>query len=961
MKALIRFASVTYLIYVLVAVVVVMPALNYFAPRLALEYGHRELQSELIFYNPFTLAAVARGIELPDPDGHEFIAFKQAEVNLSLASLWQPGWVLDRMLLDDLIVHVRTLPEGELNFSDLLDSSKPVQPDTAPATLPGLTIADLQLGARRIAYTDLDREEPFQSELGGVSIAIADLSTIAEEGKPYSLSARGESDGELNWQGTLSIPGGRSEGLIQLSDIHLNPAWRFFEPMLAFHLEGARLDASARYHIDWAGDSLKYHIQEGAIALRELQTRDNAEDMSRLDFNALALDGISVDGPQRNLVVDHITLSGLSVSGKTQGEQISLVEMFTPDLDQAAPDTDAESETTAAEAEPWQVEIKRLKVPGATIGLSSPFTEPSRMEVNRLDLEISNLHWPSEQTAELSLELQLQDVTDIRLTGSVIPVTTSGTLQLAMTGLQVPWFSPNLPPQLKSSFTRGAIDLDASLTLLASVPLTLSSGGHLRDLVVDVEGVDQSLTQMRSLRWEDLAVDFNRQHARLERLLIDGYQGRLHIFADGTVNTQRAWQEVAEDAQASQGSVTAYGDGEEKVKDKAEAEATPAKSTGWTAELPVMQIADSSLDFMDESLPIHFQTVIGDLHGDITGISTDATRTAKIDLEGLVDKYAPVLLSGTVRPFDEPLALDLGLAFTGIDMATLTPYAGNYAGYQIDRGLLNLNLQYDLEQQQLKGDNAVIIKQLKLGKRVDSDDAADLPLNLAIALLSDGDGVIDLAVPVSGDVNDPEFDIGGIIGKAIVNAIVKIVTAPFTLLASLVGSDEDLERVAFLPGEASIGIAGIEKLQSLADALAQRPQLSLGITGRGGSRQDIQNLRQARFDSKLLARGLSEDQVRGRDSAWADLLIELYQENPPPPESTTEGGDSTAPTATQMHRYLRDQITVSDEELLALARARAAETKRYLVIDKGVEADRVFLEAPSTDEEFAGVTLRADS
>ena len=134
---------------------------------------------------------------------------------------------------------------------------------------------------------------------------------------------------------------------------------------------------------------------------------------------------------------------------------------------------------------------------------------------------------------------------------------------------------------------------------------------------------------------------------------------------------------------------------------------------------------------MDQSLPIVFRTVVGDLNGEIRGMATDPARAATIELKGSVDGYAPVALGGKFNPFDISADQDLDLTFDGVDMALLSPYSGTYAGYPIEQGLLNLHLHYTLQSGKLQGKNDLVIDQLKLGEKIESDKAVDIPLELA--------------------------------------------------------------------------------------------------------------------------------------------------------------------------------------------------------------------------------------
>jgi hypothetical protein len=365
-------------------------------------------------------------------------------------------------------------------------------------------------------------------------------------------------------------------------------------------------------------------------------------------------------------------------------------------------------------------------------------------------------------------------------------------------------------------------------------------------------------------------------------------------------------------------------------------------------------VNNSEIDFMDESLPIKFRTVIGQLNGEILGISTDPGSQTQVDIRGSVDGYAPVTLQGTAKPFREPPDLDLDLSFDGVDLALLTPYSGTYAGYAIDRGLLKLDLNYTLADSQLEGHNSVVIDQLKLGDKVESDKAADLPLELAVALMTDSNGVIDIQVPVSGNIDDPSFDIGGVVTKAFFNLITKAVTAPFTLLANLVGSEEDLQRLSFKTGSAALDEASKTKLDQLNMALTERPALKLVIAGRLNLKADRERLQQLALRQQMLDEGLPAEAIDSRSEKWEASVEKRFATLPP------AGGDAPEPNTAQQYDAIAANVNVPDGDLLELAEARSVAVKSYLVNERQLGASRAAIEQTQLDNDkhnFSGVEL----
>jgi hypothetical protein len=575
--------------------------------------------------------------------------------------------------------------------------------------------------------------------------------------------------------------------------------------------------------------------------------------------------------------------------------------------------------------------------------------------VSPIEASVDNLRWPFAGESPLSLELAINEQTSLTLAGSLALASGDGSIRYQLDGLPLPWFNPNLPTALKADITSGAAYVGGDVALAGFVPAVIRTTGDIDDFSGKIRDVETNLTSWDRVRWEGVAVDLPGRSVLVDRLYIKNFAGRLHIYEDGTINSQRAWQQE----------LTAAGDN--TADDEGTGEAAPADQhdeeaeAPWQVDLPAIYVTDSQLDFMDESLPIKFRTIIGDLNGDVLGLSSAADGTAQVNLKGAVDGYAPVELKGTAAPLSDPPAVDLQLTFDGVDMALLTPYSGTYAGRTIERGILNLDLQYSLENNHLEGENAILINRMKLGERVESDKAVDLPLDLAVALLTDLNGIIDLSVPVSGDVDNPEFSIGGVVFTALVNLITKAVTAPFNLLASLVSSEEDLQRVNFDAGSATLKDTSHKKLGELAAALTQRPALTLLIAGRFNPASDRAALQEWLLDEQLLAAGLTAEELQEKGARWEEAVAERYAAAFPKQE---ESPQQDPPAPPQQYRELAERIDVTDAQLLTLTNERAIAVKQYLVNEAQIAADRAVIEQVTATDKvntFSGVELSLDT
>ena len=372
---------------------------------------------------------------------------------------------------------------------------------------------------------------------------------------------------------------------------------------------------------------------------------------------------------------------------------------------------------------------------------------------------------------------------------------------------------------------------------------------------------------------------------------------------------------------------------------------------------------DSSAFFADNSLTPNFASGIEMLNGQITNLSSNPETTASVDLAGKIDKYAPVTLKGDVNPLLAQPYLDLNLNFDKVELTSVNPYSGTYAGYYIDKGQLSLDLTYQLKNNELVGSNHVVIDQLELGKRSNSSLATSLPVTLAIALLQDRHGVIDLGVDVSGDIDSPSFSFGSIIINALGNIITKAVTSPFSFLAGLVDSDEQIDKISFEYGRSNISLKQKSTLDKLAKALIDRPLLNLNIKGS----VDLINDKQALAETKLHKQLANTAGIKFKDfpksisaskypaiGPLADALYQLVeQELSQDPLDIKQKLQQKKPKLTEaelitrwhigLYNMLKNHQQFTADEFGLLAQKRAKAVKAYLIAQTEIDPGKIFV------------------
>lgn len=916
-----------YVIYLALVVLILMPLGNALLPGVVKDQTGRTLHFDLLAINPFTLEVSLHAASLFDEDGVEFVHADRILINASLLqSLALRHPVLDAFELRQLRARVRRdAASGQFNFNDILEHRQALETEESPedssadsATLPALTIRRLAFSAEELSYQEYrPGTDPFTNSVRDFALVLKDFSTVQEEGQPYRLAATAAEGGALYWEGDISIAAGRSQGRLQLKAIDLLPVHEYFADQLGLVASSALLDADVHYQVDWGSETLQLMLQDSEVILRELMLAARNDPDTQVQLDRLSIAGIALNLREQALGIADLTIHGLAISGHSDEAAISLQPMFSMEL--ATQDDTAEESDT-----PWRLTLDQLHLDDSRIAWQAAELEEPLEIVPRISL--TALHWPAmDSPAALDAHLTINDSTTWTASGDLQPDGSSLHLQGSLEQLPLHWINPALGNILRARLRDGLLSSRWELLHEAHgiQQLMLAEGGiGPLSLTPADAGPTEVLVAWDAISWQDVLLDLARQQLTLNTLALQQPRGRLAIAADGRTNIHDLIQDPPSAAAP------------------AEVESDTEATSSWDVAVQTVTIHNGELDFSDASLALPFRVQVQQFSGTIEKLDSRAGVPAQVDLSGRVDGYAPVALLGTIQPLASPPELDLDFNFQNLDLPTLTPYSGTYAGYSLRHGQLSVTLRYTLEQGRIQGDNRVIIDQLQLGEAVESPRAIDLPLRLAIALLKDANGVIDLGVQVKGDIDDPEFDLGGVIWMAFRNLIVKAVTAPFHLLASLVHTDQALDHVGFEPGSSTADRDAAAVLDNLAEALQRRPALRLSLAGQV-SEEDSNALAAQNLDAALIAQGLRPESVIARDRAWEHALMKHYQKTFP------EGTDRELSTE-DMEQALLPSYKPSSEQLGNLAQTRALWVKQALVVDRSLSPERVFIERPDT-------------
>jgi hypothetical protein len=917
-------------------------------PGIALRVANQQLANyattpahiQRIELNPFSLELTLWGLSIGEP-GKEQIAFDRLYANLQLDSLWKRALHLADVELDQPKTEILFDKEGKLNLLALfkLPASEPTPSDPNAKPFP-VRIERIKLAGGYLHFKDLRPSEPIEFLYNKLDFELKNLSTLPDDSADMTLVATGPEGGQIDWSGNFSVTPLTSEGTLKVTDGKMKAWWPYVRDAVPLVLEDGVVNLSTHYKFSLTKETEllldNTSISVAPFAIKAPDGRPLAR-LERLDVSET-----TVDLAKQHVIVGKVrsqkleTWAALEADGQLDWQKLfaSQPAKPAPKPEPAAADTPKEP---AVPGKPWQVLLKDVQLRNYQVHLADRKAKPAvALELGPLNLDLQNFDSLNQSPFTLKLDTGLGKQGKVNATGEVNLNPVSAKLKVQTRDIDLRVAQSYISPFIRLELRSGMLGSDLAVDLKKVEPLTFSVTGRAN---VDQLHTLDTLKTRDFVKWKQVVVEgLNYQHGdslTISRVNLMQPYARFIINDDRTTNID----DLLIPQPPSSGG-------------KSSTKAEPSSSKPLGIHIGEIAINDGSANFADLSLTPNFATAIQQLNGHVGTIDSRQAKPADVDVKGKVDRYAPVTIKGSVNPFDPMAALDIATSFKRVELTTLTPYSGKFAGFRIRKGRLNLDLHYMITKGQLKAENKLVVEQLQLGEKVDSPDAVDLPIRLAVALLKDTDGKISIELPISGDLNNPQFSVMPIVWQTLRNLVLRAAQAPFKFIGGLVsgGGSEDLSNVSFAPGSSDLSKESESALTTLAKALKERPTLRLEIEGTSAQSSDGPLIAEQRLEReyqynyyKILQR--RGDKVPAQasllqvpESEKAPLLEGIYRtrlKQQPPAEWTQLSRDERS---AKLREGLIKFWSSSDVLLRQLGQERASSIKDFLV-DKGQLAD----------------------
>jgi hypothetical protein len=919
--------------------------------------------------------AAVRDLAVQFPDGKPALAWKALSIELDKVDAIARSAAVKSVRLEAPEVEVIRRKDGAISLLALLPAPGKPAPGAKPAPAPApaqafaFTIGEIDLSGGRIRAADLVPERPFRTTVQDLALNVKNLSNAPDAKADVTLSLATERKETVKHASRVQLTPLAVEGRIEVAGLRLKELYPYYESVLNLEVGDGTLDLDTGLAVSLPDGKLQAKLtalNATVNALRLLFPGDK-EPFARVP--AIEVRNATVDVAARLISIETATLRQLSaVVVRDADGSLHFARLIKRAPEQPAVAT-SQAQASADPEKPWVVEAQREQLIDATFAIEDlSLATPARFQFTKTNLTVDNFTTAPGKRQTVALRALVNTTGKLAISGTVTSGVPSARLKLDVRDVPISPFAPYVAEQAAVTLTSGTFSTAGQLEVdfptlpeAGATPAVRYAGKiDINDFASLDTPTSQDLLKWRSLFLGGLKFDLAPLAVNIDEIALSDFYSRLIVNANGTLNLQQALKKESGkplSVAPAESPTTAA----PPTKPAGSGAGAPATATGAPANLRVGRITlqGGNVNFTDNFIKPNYTANLTGVGGSISEMTPD--KPADIELRAKLDNAAPVEILGRANPLAKDLFVDIKASARDIELTGLTPYAVKYAGYGIEKGKLSVNVAYKVENRKLSAENNIYLDQLTFGEKVDSPTATKLPVLFAVSLLKDRNGVIDINLPISGSLDDPQFSIGGVVIRVIVNLFVKAVTSPFALIGAMFGGSEELAYIEFAPGTAQLDAAGDAKTKTLVKALADRPALKVDVTGRVDPAIDREGLKRAAVDRQVRAQKLQDLAKTGKAPASADdvkvdaaeypkYLAAAYSSASFPKPRNMVGMAKDLPVP-EMEQLMLTNAAVTDDDLRALANARAQAVKDALVVAGKTPADRVFIVAPKLSAE----------
>jgi len=876
---------------------------------------HRPVELVRVRTNPFTLSVTLDGFQIRDKDGSPLVGWERFHIGLSWQTLVRFTPVFRVIRLEGFHAHVALDRKGDPTFADLLvPSPAPAAPAKPAGNPPEIRIQRLEVVNARVEFLDQATSQPFATVLGPLNLSLDGFRLSRDSRNPYAFDGRTERGETFGWNGHFLLEPLRSQGSFYVGRLFLPKYAPFYRDDVAFAILAGTLDLKVSYEFEWAEGSHVFRLHQGEVALDHLAVAEAGRTDAAVELPALRVRGVEADLLESWAKVAAVELrDGTLRVRRDRNGSLNLQRMAASRKPPEKP-----------KDKPFRFDLAQLKVVNQTIAIQDLVPKkPVDLTLDQLGLTVDHFSLEPAQSCDLELALRWNGSGQVHAKGQAAPMKATGALDFQIAGVDLAPFNPYLDPAMAAVINAGKLGVSGRAEFDAPAARYAFKG----QAQVDGFQATQGPARNAVVGWKGLKVAGIQATSKPMALAI--------ASIDWMAPTARFLEPPAPPQAATPAPAPAPA-----------APPAAAPGPGLKAEIGAFRIKGGAFNFLDRSIQPEATLSLDSIEVQVGRLSTDPAARAQLDLQAKVNGTAPFHAKGTVNLLSQAAYSDLVVTLGGMDLSPLTPYAGHFLGYPIEKGKVELDLRYLVQDRRLQAENKIRMDQLTLGESTNDPAAIHVPVKLGLALLRDRHGLIDLDVPVGGDLSQPDFKLSHVIWHAVLNVFAKIATSPFSMIGKAFGGgDADLSLVPFPPGSVAIEGSGLQVLATLAKGLYERPGLRLEMEGSVDEGQDGPALKRAELEESLSRLKGAPLEPAERPKWLRTAFLKAFPPPAPDPKAPKpkEAAATPEPTPAEMEAKLLERVQLDPAALKLLARRRVQAAQERLLEGGKVEPERLFL------------------
>ncbi|MCB9481175.1 MAG: DUF748 domain-containing protein [Desulfobacteraceae bacterium] len=930
--------------YAVLGFIIIPLTAKYTAPEKIKEIIKRDVEIEKIRFNPFAFSLKIEKFKIYTKDKNNiFAGFDSFYVNINLtSSLFKLSPVISEIYLNSPEFYVEKGIDEKFNFSDLIPQKKEEAEKADEGKNDkkfGFLITDLKIENAGLIFAD----KPFNTthKIEKLNLSVPFISGFEKDNETpvhiYLSAAANGADITLDIESRPFLKSLKSGADIKINNVFLPFYYSYLKDFVNFTVSSGNINLELKALFEKADNNNQLEA-EAKFDLNDFLINDGkSSKIASLDKisietnkiyplkNIYSIKNILIDSPQFEIIQNNQKINILNLVKENNSKK-----------DEKIPNKKDEKKEEPSD---FHVGIDEIFIKNGNISfsdydaplvLAKDYDEPVKNIISELNLKIDNFSTEKNKSSDFDFKFSLNEKTDFNFNGNFGINPVFANINSEIDKLYFEYANGYIPSNLKILIKNGSADLKSKTDLkIENNELKLSAAGdlHVNEIEIIERETKKDFFKLNNFEINKLKFNLVPMSLDIENILIAGINQQIFKNKNGRFNFQNVFPENIE---------------KDKVEEKTQKSETE-KSKLFPINISAITLKDIGADYTDFTLEPYFSTSFIINFANIKNLSSDAFEGADLSLDGKVDNTAVLTANGKLNPLLEDLLVDLKIDLKSLNLTDFTPYSGKFIGKAIQKGQLNLDLDYKIDQRKINAENKVFLDQFELGRTIENKDATNLPVGLAVSLLKNRKGEINLDIPVSGSFDDPKFKVGKVIVDVLKNLVVKAASSPFSLVASIAGGGEEIKYIEFLKGTTEFDPKSVKRLEAVEKILFERPGLNLDIKGYCDTKKDSDALINEKFEvlvnNKKTALGYEKNQNLS-EKDYLNILEKIHY------DVFNEKFNSELDVINKISEItekVKSSFKITDEDLRYLASKRAGIVRNFLADSGRVDTSRLFI------------------